>query len=159
MKKRDNLPGYLLKNYLKKIDLLLTFWQYYYAKQIFNMFIFLKSYFIPRSTEIVPIKYPQQVLQITQIMDPNQVYDAINLGRRIDVIWPDEKMRQQGGRTGWQHWIPERGMEGCVVHRWLPNHRDPNRRSHVDKVILLVKVDDKYVPIAEPGVRDLGAEV
>ncbi|XP_034952503.1 pecanex-like protein 1 isoform X2 [Chelonus insularis] len=101
----------------------------------------------------------EEISQRVRIMDPNQVYDAINLGRRIDVIWPDEKMRQQGGRTGWQHWVPERGMEGCVVHRWFPNHRDPNRRSHVDKVILLVKIDDKYVPIAEQGVRDLGAEV
>ncbi|KAK0163469.1 hypothetical protein PV327_007144 [Microctonus hyperodae] len=101
----------------------------------------------------------EEISQRVRIMDPNQVYDAINLGRRIDVIWPDERMRQQGGRTGWQHWVPERGMEGCVVHRWLPNHRDPNRRSHVDKVILLVKIDDKYVPIAEQGVRDLGAEV
>ncbi|OXU21584.1 hypothetical protein TSAR_015155 [Trichomalopsis sarcophagae] len=101
----------------------------------------------------------EEVLQRVRIMDPNHVYDAINLGRRIDVIWPDEKMRQMGGRSGWLHWVPERGMEGCVVHRWSPNHRDPNRRSHVDKVILLVRIDDKYVPIAEQGVRDLGAEV
>ncbi|XP_043476640.1 pecanex-like protein 1 [Leptopilina heterotoma] len=101
----------------------------------------------------------EEVLQRVRIMDPNHVYDAINLGRRIDVIWPDEKMRQLGGRSGWQHWVPIRGMEGCVVHRWSPNHRDPNRRSHVDKVILLVKIEEKYVPIAEQGVRDLGAEV
>lgn len=46
-----------------------------------------------------------------------------------------------------------------VVHRWVPSHRDPNRRSHVDRTILLVKIDDKYVPIAESGTQDLGAEV
>ncbi|XP_033209736.1 pecanex-like protein 1 isoform X3 [Belonocnema kinseyi] len=104
-------------------------------------------------------KIEKEVFQRVRIIDPNQVYDAINLGRRIDVIWPDEKIRQLGGRSGWQNWVPERGMEGCVVHRWSPNHRDPNRRSHVDKVILLVKIDEKYVPISEQGVKDLGAEV
>lgn len=119
-------------------------------------------------------------------MDPNQVYDAINLGRRIDVAWPDESMRQRGGRSYWRDWLPEKGMEGqviifkmhfllfsylslcsnCdlfflfkVVHRWVPSHRDPNCRSHVDRVILLVKISDYYVPIAESGVQDLGAEV
>lgn len=46
-----------------------------------------------------------------------------------------------------------------VVHRWTPCHKDPGRRSHVDKTILLVLIDDKYVPIAENGVQDLGQEV
>lgn len=41
----------------------------------------------------------------------------------------------------------------------MPCHKDPNRRSHVDRTILLVQIDDKYVPIAESGVQDLGAEV
>lgn len=49
-----------------------------------------------------------------QIQDPNQVYDAINLGRRIDVVWPDEKMRARGGRSSWRDWLPEKGMEGQV---------------------------------------------
>lgn len=49
-----------------------------------------------------------------QIVDPNQVYDAINLGRRIDVSWPDERMRARGGRSHWRDWLPEKGMEGQV---------------------------------------------
>nr|CAD7454179.1 unnamed protein product [Timema tahoe] len=106
----------------------------------------------------------EPVQQRVRIQDPNQVYDAINLGRRIDVVWPDERMRARGGRSHWRDWLPEKGMEGQVlpshvVHRWLPAHRDPNRRSHVDRTILLVKIDDKYVPIAESGTQDLGAEV
>lgn len=49
-----------------------------------------------------------------QIVDPNQVYDCINLGRRIDVVWPDERMRGQGGRSSWGDWVPLPGMEGQV---------------------------------------------
>jgi hypothetical protein len=101
----------------------------------------------------------EPVFQRVRIQDPNQVYDAINLGRRIDVVWPDERMRARGGRSHWRDWLPERGMEGQVVHRWVPSHRDPNCRSHVDRTILLVKIEDKYVPIAESGTQDLGAEV
>ncbi|GLV35789.1 pecanex [Carabus blaptoides fortunei] len=101
----------------------------------------------------------ENAVQRVRIIDPNVVYDCINLGRRIDVTWPDECMRSHGGRSHWRDWLPEKGMEGQVVHRWTPCHRDPNKRSHVDRTILLVKIDDKYVPIAESGVQDLGAEV
>ncbi|XP_054257111.1 pecanex-like protein 1, partial [Macrosteles quadrilineatus] len=107
----------------------------------------------------VPQEERDQVMQRVRIVDPNQVYDAINLGRRIDVSWPDERMRARGGRSHWRDWLPEKGMEGQVVHRWVPSHRDPSRRSHVDRTILLVKIEDKFVPIAEAGVVDLGAEV
>ncbi|XP_046384119.1 pecanex-like protein 1 isoform X2 [Ischnura elegans] len=112
---------------------------------------------LPPASEPVAEKEP--VYQRVRIVDVNQVYDAINLGRRIDVAWPDERMRARGGRSHWRDWLPEKGMEGQVVHRWVPCHRDPSKRSHVDRIILLVKVDDKYVPIAESGVQDLGAEV
>ncbi|GJQ81500.1 putative C-terminus pecanex protein [Trypoxylus dichotomus] len=97
-------------------------------------------------------------LHRVRIVDPNLVYDGINLGRRIDVCWPNEYMRARGGRSYWRDWLPETGMEGQVVHRWSPSHKDPNRRSHVDRTIFLVQIDDKFVPIAESGVQDLGAE-
>ena len=59
-----------------------------------------------------------------QIIDPNQVYDGINLGRRIDVVWPDERMRCQGGRSQWGDWVPLQGMEGQVIFYFLiPGNR------------------------------------
>ncbi|CAG9819558.1 unnamed protein product [Phaedon cochleariae] len=94
-----------------------------------------------------------------RIVDPNLVYDAINLGRRIDVIWPTEYMRIRGGRSYWKDWVPEALMEGPVVHKWIPCHKDPSKRSHVDRTILLVQIEDRFVPIAESGCQDLGPEV
>ena len=50
----------------------------------------------------------------------------------------------------------------CDTHEYKIaklSFRDIGRRSHVDKTILLVQVGDKFVPIAESGVTDLGAEV
>ena len=94
-----------------------------------------------------------------QIMDTSFVFDNINQNRLIDVQWPCDEWRLKGGKTQWAGWTPERGMEGIVMHRWLPCHRDPGRRSHVDKTLMLVQIGDKYVPIAEAGVMDLGAEV
>lgn len=92
-------------------------------------------------------------------MDTSYIYDNINLGRRIDVQWPNDEWRQNGGRNGWSGWIPMKGMEGVIIHRWAPCHRDILRRSHVDKTILLIQMGDKYVPIGESGVMELGAEV
>ena len=42
------------------------------------------------------------------------MYDNINLGRRIDPLWPDEFWRSKGGRNNWKDWLPEEGMEGTV---------------------------------------------
>nr|XP_022912748.1 pecanex-like protein 1 isoform X1 [Onthophagus taurus] len=101
----------------------------------------------------------EMTLHRVRIEDPNLVYDCINLGRRIDVCWPNEYMRARGGRSHWRDWLPETGMEGQVVHKWSPYHKDPSKRSHVDRTILLIQIEDKFVPIAESGVQDLGAEV
>jgi hypothetical protein len=65
-------------------------------------------------TQITFMSHIITLLPCSQIQDPNQVYDAINLGRRIDVVWPDERMRARGGRSHWRDWLPEKGMEGQV---------------------------------------------
>ncbi|XP_072945543.1 pecanex-like protein 1 isoform X2 [Epargyreus clarus] len=93
------------------------------------------------------------------IVEPLGVYDCINLGRRIDVQWPSEYQRERGGRNFWGSWVPMAGMDGLVVHKWTPNHREPLLRSHVDKSILLLQIEDKFVPVAEHCVHDLGDEV
>jgi hypothetical protein len=74
----------------------------------------------------------------------------------VDVQWPDEAMRAQGGRDAWKHWVPVDGMEGVVVHKWIPFHPNPVCRSHlVDRTILLVEIANRFVPIAEGGVTYL----
>ncbi|KAF0043922.1 hypothetical protein F2P81_003080 [Scophthalmus maximus] len=124
-----------------------------------------------------------------QIVDVSQVLETINLSKRKELQWPEETMRLRAGRTCWRDWSPLEGMEGhpvtvlcdllalsdkriikfdrtpplCrplqVIHRWVPCSRDPANRSHIDKTILLVQVDDKLVPIVETGIIELGAEV
>ena len=101
----------------------------------------------------------EELNQMVRIVDIGQVYDTINLGRRIDVQWPSEYMRERGGKNHWKDWRPTEGLEGVVVHRWQPCHRDITQRSHVDRTIVLVKIDEKFVPIADAGVTEIGYEV
>lgn len=93
-----------------------------------------------------------------QITDVSKMYDTINL-RPTDIHWPNEEWRLNGGKSGWSGWMPDKGMEGNVVHRWIPCHRDSGRRSHIDKTIILVQIGDRYVPIAETGLAYLGVDV
>lgn len=46
-----------------------------------------------------------------------------------------------------------------VVHKWIPCHKDPKKRSHIDRTILLVQIEDRFVPIEESGVQDLELEI
>ncbi|XP_058847312.1 pecanex-like protein 1 isoform X2 [Acipenser ruthenus] len=94
-----------------------------------------------------------------QVIDPSQVLDTINLSKRKELQWPDEVVRLRAGRSCWREWSPQEGMEGHVIHRWVPCSRDPGSRSHIDKTILLVQIEDKLIPIIESGVMELGAEV
>ncbi|XP_078089549.1 pecanex-like protein 1 isoform X4 [Mustelus asterias] len=94
-----------------------------------------------------------------QIIDTGQVMEAINMSKRRELHWPDEVIRMRAGRISWKDWSPQEGMEGNVIHRWVPCSREPSSRSHIDKTILLVQIEDKYVPIIETGVLELGAKV
>ncbi|XP_078262379.1 pecanex-like protein 1 isoform X4 [Rhinoraja longicauda] len=94
-----------------------------------------------------------------QIIDTGQIMEAINMSKRRELYWPDEAIRVRAGRISWKDWSPREGMEGYVIHRWVPCSREPSSRSHIDKTILLVQIEDKYVPIIETGVLELGAEV
>ncbi|CAM4569223.1 unnamed protein product [Lepidochelys olivacea] len=100
-----------------------------------------------------------EVIYRIQIMDPSQVLEGINMSKRKELQWPDEVIRLKAGRNSWKDWSPQEGMEGHVIHRWVPCSRDPGSRSHIDKTILLVQIEDKYVAVVETGVLELGAEV
>lgn len=50
------------------------------------------------------------------------------------------------------------GMEGTVIHTWKPHHPDPKLRSHIERTIYLVQIQDKYVPVAKNAVRDVTGE-
>ncbi|XP_058445647.1 protein pecanex isoform X2 [Malaya genurostris] len=88
------------------------------------------------------------------IVDSAQIYDCLDLGRRIDVIWPNEQFRSCGGRSSWKDWQPQEGMVGNVIHYWQPNHPDHYFRSHVNRTILLLKIGERCVPIGEKGVKE-----
>uniref|UniRef100_A0A4W6FEW3 Pecanex-like protein n=1 Tax=Lates calcarifer TaxID=8187 RepID=A0A4W6FEW3_LATCA len=118
------------------------------------------------STVTDPLSHPAVMLMsllwfhaVVQIVDVSQVLENINLSKRKELQWPYETIRVRAGRNSWKEWSPVEGMEGHVIHRWVPCSRDPANRSHIDKTILLVQVEDKLVPIIETGVIELGAEV
>src|SRR5688572_4164128 len=75
----------------------------------------LKEKEMNRENEVTKVSSLKRV----KIIDANQVFDGLNLGRRIDVLWPDdETMKLRGGRSYWKNWVPEDGMEGVVSCLW-----------------------------------------
>ncbi|XP_076979006.1 pecanex-like protein 1 isoform X7 [Tamandua tetradactyla] len=67
-----------------------------------------------------------EVIYRVQIVDPSQILDGINLSKRKELQWPDEGIRLKAGRNSWKDWSPQEGMEGHVIHRWVPCSRDPD---------------------------------
>ncbi|KAJ6625049.1 Protein pecanex, partial [Pseudolycoriella hygida] len=66
------------------------------------------------------IEYQKKVI----IVDSSEIYDCLDLGRRIDVVWPNEMMRLCGGR------------------------------SNFNRTLFLIQIGDRYVPVGENGVKE-----
>lgn len=88
------------------------------------------------------------------IVDAGEIYDYLDMGRRIDIVWPSEQMRLGGGRSSWKDWLPQEGMVGYVVHYWQPNHPDTIYRSNFNRTLYLIQIGEHYVPVAENGIKE-----
>lgn len=90
------------------------------------------------------------------IVDASEIYDCLDLGRRIDVSWPNEQMRSAGGRSSWKKssWEPTEGMVGYTVHYWQPNHPNTRFRSNFNRTLFLVQIGEHFVPVSENGVKE-----
>lgn len=88
------------------------------------------------------------------IVDAGEIYDYLDMGRRIDIVWPSEQMRLSGGRSSWKDWIPQEGMVGYVVHYWQPNHPDTIYRSNFNRTLYLIQIGEHFVPVAENGIKE-----
>lgn len=106
--------------------------------------------------QISPLPPPPQIglNRKVIIVDASEIYDCLDLGRRIDVVWPNESMRLAGGRSSWKDWIPKEGMVGYIAHYWQPNHPNCHFRSNFNRTLFLIQIGDHYVPVSENGVKE-----
>ena len=98
---------------------------------------------------------PMWVSKQVAITDATQIFDNFKMNW---LKWrsEDEAVARKALKTHWKAWRPQEGMEGEVIHEWRPFHIDAVQRSHIDKVILLVKLtEDLYVLIKEQGVKEV----
>ena len=98
---------------------------------------------------------PMWVSKRVTITDRGEVFENF---RMAWLKWrhEDELLAEKAMKSHWKAWRPQEGMEGEVVHEWRPFHIDPLQRSHIDKVILLVRMtEDLYVLIREQGVKEM----
>lgn len=107
-------------------------------------------------TPTISVQSPPRILLNRKviIVDSGEIYDYLDMGRRIDVVWPSEDMRLSGGRSSWKEWIPQEGMVGYIVHYWQPNHPDYNFRSNFNRTLYLIQIGDHFVPVGENGIKE-----
>ncbi|XP_019858793.1 PREDICTED: pecanex-like protein 1 isoform X1 [Amphimedon queenslandica] len=86
------------------------------------------------------------------IVNEDEIFNSFNENW---LQWPDKSWPGKATPTSWAGWKPCKGMTGEVIHEWRPFHVTSTSRSHIDKVILLIKVADNLVLIKEQGVHEV----
>ena len=84
----------------------------------------------------------------------DEVFETINEGW---LHWPDPSWPRKASKSYWKSWRPVVGNVGEVLHEWRPFHINLASRSHIDKVILMLKMTDSdhLVLVKEQGVKDV----
>ena len=82
----------------------------------------------------------------------DEVFETINENW---LQWPDPTWPRKASKTYWKAWRPVVGTIGEVLHEWRPFHIRVASRSHIDKVILMLRVidGDHLVLVKEQGVK------
>jgi hypothetical protein len=96
---------------------------------------------------------PMWVSKTVVITNEHEIFEHINPDW---LSWPDPALAAKAGRSHWRAWRPQEGMEGVAVHEWRPFHKERVKRSHIDKVLVLLKMtNDYYVLICEQGIKEV----
>ncbi|WP_078346333.1 hypothetical protein [Mucilaginibacter pedocola] len=79
-----------------------------------------------------------------RISSAGSVYSTFN--DSDSQSWPSTEMKKLGGRSGWKKYVPAAGDAGTIVHVFMSKGSKP-------QPIYLLKVADKYVPVACSGIE------
>ncbi len=96
---------------------------------------------------------PVWVGKVVVISDSSQVFETFNASW---LKWPSSQLAQKATRPQVKPLERLEGTEGEIIHEWRPFHIESVHRSHIDKVILLMRTsDDHYVLVKEQGVKEV----
>lgn len=96
---------------------------------------------------------PMWVSKKVVITNEEEIFESINPNW---LSWPEPELQFKAGKGHWKYWRPQKGLEGEVVHEWRPFHKEAVKRSHIDKVLVLLKMsNDCYVLICEQGIKEV----
>ena len=99
---------------------------------------------------------PMWVSKRVRVTNTAEIFEDF---RRSWLKWrpEDQHCVDKAMKSHWKSWRPLEGMDGEVVHEWRPFHIEAVKRSHIDKVILLVKMEEEdiYILVREQGVAEV----